>query len=313
MTAAPAEIQRYSDDLQPVWDDFLATTKNRSFLFRRDYMDYHRDRFHDHSLLLRIKGRLVACLPAHVAGDELCSHQGLTFGGLLMHRDFRLEHARLIVEALRDYMRAQGLAGLDYRPMPHPYHDIPAEEDLVALLTAGAALTDARAVAFARSGRNRKVSRDRLRDLRRGSMRDVAIRRSADIRGFIRICAAHRKRRFSSGIVHNEDEMALLAGRFPDNIHLYVLERAGEVLAGAVVYHHGICAKIQYGAPATGEKGLMSWLYGHLLRDILPEGTWVDFGHSCDFSGQFRPGILQYKESLGARTVLMARYRLPAR
>ncbi len=313
MSAGPVEIERYSDALQPLWDDFVASAKNRSFLFRRGYMDYHRDRFDDHSLLFRWRGRLVACLPAHVAGSELCSHRGLTFGGLLMHRDFRLEHAQRIVEALRGYMRAQGLASLDYRPMPHPYHEIPADEDLVALLTAGASLTDARAVAFARSGRNRTMSAVRIRDLRRAALQDVAIRRGDDFRGFIRICAAHRKSRFNSRIVHNEDEMALLAGRFPDNIHLYVLERAGEVLAGAIVYRHGNCAKIQYGAPATGEKGLMSWLYGHLLGDILPEGTWVDFGHSCDFSGRFNPGVLHYKESLGARTVLLARYRLDTR
>jgi len=313
MTAAGLEIRRYSDDLKDVWDRFVATIKNRSFLFRRDYMDYHRDRFQDHSLLFQLGGKLMACLPAHVAQGKLCSHQGLTFGGLLMCRDIRLGQLQAIASALRDHLRSEGLSNLDYRPMPHPYHEIPAEEDIVALAAEGAALSDARAVPFVRAGHAR-LSRDRLRDLRDKSLADLLVRRSDDIRGFMRYCAEHRARRFNSTLVHSADEMVLLAARFPDNIQHYVIERAGEALAGTILYRHGNCAKVQYSAPASAamEDGVMTHLYCKLLGDILPAGQWVDFGHSHDFDGNFNSGVHQFKESLGARTVLLARYNLAA-
>jgi hypothetical protein len=313
MTAAALEIQRYSDDLKGVWDGFVAATKNRSFLFQRDYMDYHRDRFQDHSLLFRLGGKLLASLPAHVVQGKLCSHQGLTFGGLLMCRDIRLGQLKAIASALRDHLRSEGLSHLDYRPMPHPYHEIPAEEDIVALAAEGASLSDARAVPFAQAG-NTRLSRDRLRDLRDKSLADLIVRRSEDIRGFMEYCAEHGARRFNSKLVHSPDEMVLLAARFPDNIQHYVVERAGEVLAGTILYRHGNCAKVQYSAPASAsvEDGVMTHLYCRLLSDILPAGHWVDFGHSHDLDGNFNPGVHQFKESLGARTVLFARYNLAA-
>ena len=44
-------IVRYTAEQKTVWDSFVATSKNGTFLFMRDYMDYHADRFADHSLM----------------------------------------------------------------------------------------------------------------------------------------------------------------------------------------------------------------------------------------------------------------------
>ena len=115
------EIRRYADSLKQTWDRFVPTTKNRSFLFLRDYMDYHRERFSDHSLLFLVNRRLLACLPAHVADGKLCSHLGLTFGGLLLHRDIRLRQVQGIVRALCGHLRTHGLTAALYRRRASPF------------------------------------------------------------------------------------------------------------------------------------------------------------------------------------------------
>ena len=78
------EITRYSADKKAEWNDFISRSKNGTFLFNRNYMDYHSDRFDDHSLMFYIKDRLYAVLPANVKDGTLYSHQGLTYGGLVM-------------------------------------------------------------------------------------------------------------------------------------------------------------------------------------------------------------------------------------
>ena len=78
------EIQQYIPALRPEWDCFIANSRNGTFLFFRNYMDYHSDRFIDNSLLFRYKGKLIAVLPANREGDVLWSHQGLTYGGLVL-------------------------------------------------------------------------------------------------------------------------------------------------------------------------------------------------------------------------------------
>ena len=59
-------ISRYTQYKQTEWDDFVKVSKNGTFLFLRAYMDYHSDRFLDHSLMFyNEKNKLIAVLPAN--------------------------------------------------------------------------------------------------------------------------------------------------------------------------------------------------------------------------------------------------------
>ena len=70
----------YKPQNKSVWDSFVSSSKNGTFISTRDYLEYHSDRFTGHSLLFFRKGRLVALLPANIKDDVLYSHGGLTFG-----------------------------------------------------------------------------------------------------------------------------------------------------------------------------------------------------------------------------------------
>ena len=52
------EIRRYTADYKKLWDRYVLKARNATFLFFRDYMDYHKDRFTDHSLLFYKNGHL---------------------------------------------------------------------------------------------------------------------------------------------------------------------------------------------------------------------------------------------------------------
>ena len=77
------EVRQYTKEQEFEWDDFVQESKQGTFLFNRSYMDYHADRFLDCSLMIYREGRLYALLPANRVGATICSHQGLTYGGLI--------------------------------------------------------------------------------------------------------------------------------------------------------------------------------------------------------------------------------------
>ena len=80
-------VRPYNESFYEMWDEFVSSSRNATFLFRRAFMDYHRDRFVDASLLLfDEKNTLRALFPAslHEAEHEVRSHGGLTYGGLLL-------------------------------------------------------------------------------------------------------------------------------------------------------------------------------------------------------------------------------------
>jgi hypothetical protein len=310
---AGIEVVRYGPGLKGPWDALVARAKNRNFLFLRDYMDYHQDRFADHSLLFLAKGRALACLPANETQAGLQSHQGLTFGGLVMHRDIRLNEVSAIVSALGSYLAASGLRELVYRPMPYPYHELPAEEDLLALHEIGAAAIELRTTAMLRVAGPSRFSVNRRGDLKRCLLAEVEVKRSWAIAAFMRLCADHLARRHSTKPVHSEAEMTRLADRFPDNIQLYLAERRGETVGGMVIYRNAACSRPQYlGLSAAGEElGAEAAIFDHLLRRVLTAGSWLDLGTSNDpASGAINDGLYRYKEGLGARAVRQATYRL---
>ena len=59
------QLLPYSSALRTLWDETASRGRQRAFLFRRDFMDYHRDRFPDRSVLfVKQKGRGIALFPA---------------------------------------------------------------------------------------------------------------------------------------------------------------------------------------------------------------------------------------------------------
>ena len=98
------DIVRYTPDKCQEWNQFVAQSKNGTFLFYRQYMDYHADRFHDHSLMIYRKSRLYALLPANGYDDVFASHQGLSYGGLVMDQHARAAEILDVFSLLNAYL-----------------------------------------------------------------------------------------------------------------------------------------------------------------------------------------------------------------
>ena len=81
-------VRRYSSEYFELWNAFISIAKNATFLFHRDFMEYHSDRFQDFSLLVFEGEKLMSVLPANRVGDTVFSHQGLTYGGLVLDDDY---------------------------------------------------------------------------------------------------------------------------------------------------------------------------------------------------------------------------------
>src|ERR1700733_10084840 len=98
-------IKRYSEELAPVWNAFVTEAKNGLFLFDRRYMDYHADRFTDHSLLFYNDTELLCILPATESSGTFSSHAGLTFGGLVMSKRATAATVLSVFEQLLTYLK----------------------------------------------------------------------------------------------------------------------------------------------------------------------------------------------------------------
>ena len=76
-------VKKYDQNDYKIWNDFVSQAKNATFLFHRNFMEYHKDRFEDFSLLIFENEKLRAILPANKKANSVYSHQGLTYGGFV--------------------------------------------------------------------------------------------------------------------------------------------------------------------------------------------------------------------------------------
>ena len=307
------EALRYSEADKPDWDAFVGNSRNGTFLFLRDYMDYHADRFMDASLLLRQDRRLVAIMPANQASREIHSHQGLSFGGLVIDDHVSAAQTTEILAAAIAAYADEGAERLVYRTIPHIYHRAPAQDDLYALAKLGAQLRR-RDVLSVVDGRHRlRWQNRRLRGLKRARGLGLNVSRSNDWPSYWRLLATCLDERHGATPVHSLPEIATLAERFPDNIQLYVGHNGDALVGGVVIYVSHTVAHVQYIATNSEGRssGILDLLFAYLLDDVFADKPYFDFGSSMGESGNsLNVGLAAHKEGFGARTVIQDTYAI---
>ena len=115
-------VKKYTENDFKTWNDFIAQAKNATFLFHRDFMEYHKDRFEDYSLMIFEGEKLVAVLPANKSGEIVYSHQGLTYGGLVLLPASKLYNTTTIFQSILKYLSNEDISTLLFCP-PHPTRD----------------------------------------------------------------------------------------------------------------------------------------------------------------------------------------------
>jgi Acetyltransferase (GNAT) domain len=307
-------VSNYTPERKSDWDAFAERSKNGVFLFRRDYMEYHADRFTDFSLLIEDdRGRLAAVVPASIKDDVVTSHAGLTFGGVVSDERMKVETMLDLFGALGEHLKRCGVAKLVYKVVPHIYHRLPAEEDLYALFRSGARLTRRDVSAAIDTARPLPFSTLRARQIRRASREGVEVARSSDFETFMSIHERVLAERHGARPVHTASEIAMLAARFPDNIKLFAAARGGRMVAGVVVYESRMVAHAQYIAadPEGAKTGASDLIMGTLINDYYAAKPYFDFGISTEEGGRLlNGGLAGNKEGFGARAVVYDFYEL---
>ena len=301
------EIRRYRREDKELWNSFVSKARNATFLFDRNYMDYHADRFDDNSFMFYHKGKLKAVLPANVAGDTLYSHQGLTYGGLLLDKKATVEDVLECFDSLNSWLRENGISKVVYKALPWIYQQYPSEEDLYALTWKCKAQLISRDIASSIVIDNKlKFAESRKSGIRKALSLNIEVGESNDVDGFWHVLEDNLGNRYNAKPVHTASEMKLLMSRFPNNIKLYVAKMNGEIVGGTLIYVTPQVVHTQYiSASVEGKKhGALDLLFDYIINKVYANCRYFDFGKSTEQGGAYlnEPLIFQ-KEGFGGRGV----------
>ena len=305
--------ERYSSSKCDEWNNFVAASKNGTFLFDRRYMDYHSDRFTDHSLMFYDdKHRLVAILPANAEDEVLQSHHGLTYGGLVVGDAFRTSMALETMEAMNSILRDEGFRCVVYKPTPWIYHRQASEEDLYAIF---------RKCDFRVIGRDIAIVVDlscplpfmelRRRHTAKALREGIKVEWTNDYSGFWTVLDDNLMQRYGAHPVHSADEIKMLASRFTENIVLCRSTLHGETIAGVVMFISGATVHVQYisASPEGKRVGALDAIFSYLISYYSGKKRYFDFGKSTEDMGRYlNEGLIFQKEGFGGRGVCYDTY-----
>lgn len=306
------EINRYKDENKEEWNGFARLSKQGTFLFDRNYMDYHSDRFSDHSLMIYREGSLVALLPANETDKSIVSHQGLTYGGLLTNEKTKAADVIEIFESLTEYYKSNGINRIVYKPIPWIYHRIPSEEDLYTIYNTHHAKITAREISSTIFLQARlKWSHGKMYRIKKVARDGVIIGESNDYEAFWEILNDNLKNRYDTKPVHTLQEMNLLHERFPDNIRLYTARKDNHLLGGILIYVTPYVIHTQYisATPDGKKEGVVDAICHFLLDEYADRYPYFDFGKSTENQGTYlNESLIAQKEGLGGRAVCYDTY-----
>lgn len=311
------DVVRYSETYKEKWDKFVLTNSvNGSFLQSRAFLEYHKDRFLDHSLLFLRGGNIIAVCPACEINEDgkksFYSHLGSTFGGIVLGKEYYgITNAMGCVEALDEYLKNNGFNFvlvkcqneifstencnvLDYMFYRNGYSNY----DELSFAVDFSNLKDGDVVMNFKS-KTRNLYRTSLKN--NLELRDLSTKEEID--DFYKIlCKSLEK--YETKPVHSLDELyELYFDRLPSYIRFYGVYSEGKMISGSMVFILNNVFHTQYLAadPECLYLKPMDFMDGSLIIKAHEEGfKYFSFGISTEDHGHYlNENLAKFKEGFG--------------
>lgn len=305
------EVIRYKVIYQNSWNDFVSRAQNTTFLFHRNFMDYHSDRFEDYSTMIYFENELIAIFPANKKDNKIYAHAGLTYGSLAVSRSFDPSKCHTLFNHLLYYYHKQGFRQLIYKEIPAFYQEsrnfslfLEENAGLYQIIQedTGAAIDLQNAIRFWHG---------RWQNIRKAEKLNLSIVTSETNKPDLllkdfweEVLVPTLKNKYCLLPTHTLDEITLLANRFPTHIKQYNVHGEGKIIAGATIFEDKKVAHCQYIASTDLGKSLYAtdFLFHFLITRQYKNFDYFSFGISNSHgSTQINEGLLQWKMSWGAK------------
>jgi hypothetical protein len=308
------EIVPFTHELHAEWDTIVAKSKQGSFLHKVDYFTYHQDRFDDCSLVIYKKGKAVAIFPANIINNDVYSHSGLTYAGLIYGNELSATDVLDIFELMKQHYKKVGLSKLYYKCIPGVFCKYPAEESLYAIFrNDGILYRRDIGVVIELGAVQPSYSKLRKRMIKKAAKAELQLNEEVDFERFHKLLSDVLKK-FDAKPVHTLDELELLKSKFPEAIRLFTATTPdGQLMAGTVIYDFGHVVHTQYLASSDDGRniGALDFVLSDLIENVFSKKDYFSFGICTEDNGVFlNEGLLSQKEGFGGRAIVNDFYML---
>lgn len=255
----------------------------------------------------------VAIFPAESNAHSVYAHRGLTYAGWIVKALLSREQLKEMVSSTLEYLKSQGYQNLYIRPVPDFFCNSDQTDLTQTLLefrpeTVSTRTFHATALPFSIRDRGKKWG------ARRAKFHQITTGPSENYADFWeQLLIPNLRDRYQAGPVHTLEEILLLKSKFPDHIQLRLAYRDAELLGGTVLFLDHSIVHTQYisSSPKGRKLRALDLLFANLVEEFNATKKYLSLGTSIDSNfGLPIPGLVDWKESLGAKPYEVPVYRV---
>lgn len=296
---------KYTPERKKEWDQLVLDSRNGSFQFFRDYLEYKNCQ--DESLMLYDEN-LVAIVPIGYVNNQYVSHPHTAGGGVIFHKNLTSEQ---IVKSSNFILTSKVLSGILIKQLPVIFHRWKTTEDIYTFITRGnAKINNVYLSSYINLFHPPMLSELRKRELKKPIT--GLIGHEADLDYYWEFITNSLWDRYQVKPTHTLSEIKYLTTIFPNYIK-HISHRIDEQIVGGITLFQdfNVCHAQYSLADELGfQYNSMTRLHNFCIKWAIQEGFhYYSFGRS-DSLDQINYGLLRYKNSFGSENILYHNYIL---
>jgi len=300
------QVIPYQPEFFNEWNQFVLSAENGNFLFHRNFMEYHSDRFKDASVLLfNDKNKLVAVFPANIKDNKIYSHQGLTYGGIVMKERKHIQEIIRYFYYIMKYYQQQGIQEIIYKPVPNyiALETCDAEHFIFNIIDAQLTRVDTSFVTHL--DKPIQLQERRKRSIKKAERNEnIKIQFDNNFEAFWKeVLEPNLYERYRAKPVHTLEEILLLHQRFPDNILQVNAYLNSKIVAGITLFNFQNTIHCQYISSIDEGRmsGAIDLLFYKVILHFKDSKKFFSMGTSNNEGRDLNLGVSEFKEGFDAR------------
>lgn len=309
------KVLKYTIEYKEKWDAFVDLAKNATFLFKRDFMEYHKDRFEDHSLLVfDKKDNLKAIIPANIVDKTVYSHQGLTYGGVLIQKGIKFSDYTTIIQEVLSFLEKDCVSNFVIKIPPSIYSNKNNEEISAVIHVLEGNLIRSEISLAVNLNNPVGFSSSKRQSISNSKRHDLTIIETDSFSEFWDdVLTPNLENKFNERPVHSLADISLLKKNFPQNLKQFNVYKDKQIIAGVTLFETKNVVHSQYSSGVREFNSLrgLDFLLNFLITERYKHKEYFSFGTSTQNNKlQINQGLFSWKQSFGSDIILQETYSL---
>jgi hypothetical protein len=311
-------VTRLKEANKSAFQQLYSQCANTTFQHSLEFMDYHKDRFEDYSVLIledeTPKAYLLAARDP-LNHDVVVSHPGATFSGLVMTSDTKGAGLTELLESVLSFYQLEGFRTLIYKDVPQIYCSNSKGDFTYAAFRNQSTYHMVQLSAVIDLTRENFFSSRRIRILKKNSSQLAVSNGWSNLNRYWDVLSNNLWDKFRARPVHTLAEIELLKERFDDSIELFTATQKdqNEIIAGILVFKSSRVWKAQYISSSIlgRDFGAVDFLIEKIMNSARAKAAnYLDLGTSNENSGMvLNENLYNFKLEFGAEGLAYEQFR----